>query len=94
MSPVLTRTQMRAISCGMSTLLAELEDFVAATGLSEHRAGIIVANNGRLIPRLRDGGRIWPDTETKVREAIVRELASRTKDIEDDVASPATGNAA
>lgn len=61
----------------MSTLLTELEEFVAATGLSEHRAGILVANNGRIIPRLRGGGRIWPDTEAKVRAAIAREMAKR-----------------
>jgi len=63
--------------CIMSTLLQELDAFVLETGLSEHRVGIILAKNGRLIPRLREGGRIWPDTEQQVREALAKERADR-----------------
>ncbi|MCD1619161.1 hypothetical protein K7H20_13910 [Salipiger manganoxidans] len=61
----------------MSTLIQEIDAFLAETGLSEHRAGIILASNGRLIPRLRDGGRVWPETEEAVRGAIARERQAR-----------------
>lgn len=61
----------------MSTLLDDLTAFVAESGLSKHRAGIILANNGRLIDRLEEGGRIWPDTEQKIRDALAAERQAR-----------------
>jgi len=61
----------------MSSLLQELDAFALETGLSEHRVGIILAKNGRLIPRLREGRRIWPETEQQVREAMAKERADR-----------------
>lgn len=64
----------------MSTLLHEIEQFLAVTGLSEHRAGILLARNGRLIPRLRAGKRVWPETEMAVRKAIQREISIRAPD--------------
>lgn len=72
---------MNAKACNMvgvmSALIQEIDAFLAETGLSEHRAGIILASNGRLIPRLRDGGRVWPETEQVVREAMAREREKR-----------------
>jgi hypothetical protein len=58
-------------------LLSELETLMAETGLSAHRVGMICANNGRIIDRLRDGGRVWPETEQGIRKAIVRERQRR-----------------
>ena len=60
-------------------LLNELEALMSETGLSAHRVGIICANNGRLVDRLRDGGRVWPETEQEVRAAIARERARRSE---------------
>lgn len=60
-------------------LLSELEDLMADTGLSAHRVGILCANNGRIVDRLRDGKRIWPETEKKVRGNIGRLRAQRTQ---------------
>ncbi|UVC14736.1 hypothetical protein [Mesorhizobium onobrychidis] len=37
------------------------------TGLSAYRFGILAAKNGRLVERLRNGGRIWPETELEIR---------------------------
>lgn len=59
------------------SLLPEIETFMAETGLSEHRAGILLANNGRLVERLRDEKRIWPETEIQVRQSLARERAKR-----------------
>lgn len=55
----------------MSKILTDIDAFIAETGLSEHRVGILLANNGRLIPRLRRGGRVWPETEQAIREAMI-----------------------
>ena len=60
------------------SLLAEIEAFMAETGLSAHRAGILAANNGRLVDRLREGRRVWPDTEKAIRTALRREREART----------------
>lgn len=59
------------------SLTSELDKFIAETGLSEHRAGIILAKNGRLVERLRENRRIWPETEKKVWASIAREREKR-----------------
>jgi len=51
-------------------LLTELERIQGETGLSDHRIGILAVNNGRLLERLRSGGRVWPETESKIRKYI------------------------
>lgn len=48
-------------------LLSEIDRFLAAEGIGEHRFGILAAKNGRLVERLRSGGRIWPETEEQIR---------------------------
>lgn len=48
-------------------LLSDIEEFLRSEGIGEHRFGILAARNGRLVERLRSGGRIWPETEAKVR---------------------------
>lgn len=51
----------------MSDLLPSIDKFLAAENIGEHRFGILAANNGRLVERLRSGGRVWPETEDRVR---------------------------
>jgi len=48
-------------------LISEIEAFLTEFGLGEHRFGILAANNGRLVERLRSGGRVWPETEERIR---------------------------
>ena len=48
-------------------LLSEIEEFMRAEKIGEHRFGILAAKNGRLVERLRSGGRIWPETEEQIR---------------------------
>lgn len=60
-------------------LLKKLEAFQAETGLSDHRVGMLLAKNGRLLPRLREGGRIWPETIAEIEGAMKRERAARTQ---------------
>ena len=60
---------MHAKACnlwGMTNKLhLAITEFQRATGLSDHRVGILAAGNGRLIERLERGGRVWPETEIK-----------------------------
>lgn len=58
-------------------ILPAIEEFMRAENIGEHRFGILAANNGRLVERLRAGRRIWPETEDQVRSFI----ASRRPDI-------------
>lgn len=71
-----------AIACNdavmTNNLLADVENFMAETGLSEHRVGILLARNGRLIERLRDPKRrIWPETAAAIRAALREQRALR-----------------
>lgn len=50
------------------SLISEIEAYLAESGLSEARFGWLSSRNSRLVERLRDGGRIWPETEARVRE--------------------------
>lgn len=58
-------------------LLTEIDRFLAAEGIGEHRFGILAANNGRLIERLREGGRVWPETEERVRSFMANRRPSQ-----------------
>ena len=55
----------------MSTdLLHEIDAFLAERKIGDHRFGVLAINNGRLLERLRSGGRIWPETADKIRRFI------------------------
>lgn len=56
------------------TLLSEIDAFRAISGLSDYTFGLRAARNGRLVQRLRDGGRVWPETEAMVRSFIRSEM--------------------
>lgn len=77
---VVACVDLHAFACNsarMDNLIHEIEAFMDATGLSEHRTGYLLAKNGRLIPRLRSGRRIWPETEALIRKKLVAEKAKR-----------------
>ncbi len=60
----------------MSTkLLEEIEAFMAETGTGAFRFGMKAIKNGRLVERLRSGGRVWPETEMEIRAYIRAERA-------------------
>lgn len=59
------------------SLFTEIETFMAETGLSAHRTGILLARNGKLVDRLKAGGRIWPETEAMIRENMQAEVQRR-----------------
>lgn len=53
-------------------LLTEVREAMALLGVKEHRFGILAAGNGRLVERLEENRRIWPETEERVRQFIAR----------------------
>ena len=57
-------------------LLSEIEQFLTVTKLSDSYLGKRSVNNSELVQRLRRGGRIWPETEMKVRVFMTNRLAS------------------
>lgn len=66
-----------------SILLADIESFLIETGMGEYRFGLLAANNGRLVERMktpgRNGrmGRVWPETEAKIRNFMAAERERR-----------------
>lgn len=57
-------------------LLSEIDRYLAVKKISEHRFGILAASNGRLVERLRAGGRVWPETEDQIRTFIASRLTA------------------
>lgn len=60
----------------MSTLLSEIEVFIAAHGLAETTFGQRAMGDKHLVKQLRGEGRtrprrVWPETEAKVRQFML-----------------------
>ncbi len=53
-------------------LVKEIDQFLAEFPLSEHRFGYLAAKNGRVVERLRGRGRMWPETEHRIREVMAK----------------------
>jgi hypothetical protein len=62
------------------TLLSEIVAFLADHPMTDYKFGIQAAHNGRLLERLRSGGRVWPEQEQRIRDFIKSESARRSKD--------------
>jgi hypothetical protein len=66
-------TLLRTKHAAMNTnLLSAIDAFLAEHSMTEHRFGLLAAHNGRLLERLRSGGRVWPETEAMIREFIIK----------------------
>jgi hypothetical protein len=61
------------------TILDEIDAFMAETGIGGFRFGMLAIKNGRLVERLRSGGRIWPETEERIRIFIKAEKDRRSR---------------
>ena len=51
-------------------LLADIDAFLADTAMGESYFGKLATGNSEVVPRLRSGGRVWPETEAKLRSFI------------------------
>lgn len=58
------------------TLISEIEAFLRESGMGPSYFGKKAVGNSELLPRLKNGGRVWPETENKVREFIAVEAAA------------------
>jgi hypothetical protein len=59
-----------------AALLREIDAFLTETGRGEYRFGLLAVGNGRLVSRLRSGGRVWPETEMAVRAYILSQRSA------------------
>lgn len=66
----------------MPTLLEQIELFRAAHGISETRFGELALNDKPFVGQLKNGRRVWPETEAKV----VRFMASYRPEASQDAA--------
>ena len=55
------------------SILDEIDAFLAASGMGASYFGKVATGNSELVARLRAGGRVWPETEAKVRDFIKAE---------------------
>lgn len=51
----------------MAALLKDIEIFLKKHPIKETTFGAYALKDGRFVERLRNGGRVWPETEEKVR---------------------------
>lgn len=51
----------------METLLTDIERFLAETGMGAATFGGLAMGDRHLVRQLRNGRRLWPETEAKVR---------------------------
>lgn len=60
-----------------NSLLDEIDAFLAERGMGASYFGKIAAGNSEIVHRLRNGKRVWPETEKKVRDFIRAERRKR-----------------
>lgn len=52
----------------MANILEDIEAFMEANGLSATAFGDLYSNDRHLVRQLRNGRRLWPETEAKIRK--------------------------
>jgi hypothetical protein len=58
-----------------SELLKAIETFCADTGMAETTFGRKAVNDGKFVGRIREGGRVWPETIERVEAFIAEQKA-------------------
>ena len=61
-----------------SPIIEEIEAFLRESGMSPSYFGRLVAGNSELVARLRKGGRVWPETEEKIRQKMKEQRRKRS----------------
>ena len=51
----------------MDTLIRDIDDFCARTGMAESRLGLLSLNDKAFVHKIKRGRRVWSETESKVR---------------------------
>lgn len=65
-------------------LLATIEAFLAGTGMGASYFGKAAIGNSEVVKRLRDGGRVWPETEASLRKFMLEHRAGQQATSTDD----------
>jgi hypothetical protein len=60
----------------MSDLISDIQAFCAAQSISETRFGELALNDKPFVAQLRNGRRVWPETEAKVRQFMASQVKS------------------
>jgi hypothetical protein len=55
------------LSSMSKALLSEIDAFLADKPFGDYAFGLKAVNNGRLVQRLREDGRVWPEQEERIR---------------------------
>jgi hypothetical protein len=55
----------------MPSLLTDIELFIDTHGLSATKFGEVAMGDRHFVKQLRNGRRVWPETEAKVRQFMV-----------------------
>lgn len=61
-------------------LISDIEAFLQESGMGPSYFGKKAVGNSELLPRLKNGGRVWPETELKVRNFIAAEAANLNRE--------------
>lgn len=68
-------------------LLEEIERFLSETGMGPSYFGKVSVGNSEVVNRLREGKRVWPETETKLRAFMFAERRDRSSSKRERIAS-------
>lgn len=63
-----------------SELLTAIETFCAKHDMAETTFGRKAVNDGKFVGRIRDGGRMWPETIERVEAFISGHVAAATEE--------------
>lgn len=56
----------------VNQLLAEIETYCEAAGIAETTFGRKALNDGKVVGRLKAGGRVWPETAERARQFMAK----------------------
>lgn len=60
-----------------NALLPDIKLFLEETGMGPSYFGKAACGNSEVVDRLESGGRVWPETETKIRAFMLVQRRSR-----------------
>lgn len=61
----------------MSSINRDILHFAKLSGLSDHRVGTLLAKNGFLVERARNGGRYYPETMERIYRNLRQQIERR-----------------
>ena len=64
----------------MSDINDDILHFAALSRLGDHRVGMLLASNGKLVERARNGGRHYQETVSMIRDNLQRQIELRDLD--------------